>query len=1281
MSSSTRIPSFSLSLRALLTFPIRICNPPPAAGSVRSCKVTPLIKVSLDDVLNKRHLPPLTLKDFEEWLVFVEGKPQYLYFLLWLKEYESRYANWLAEFGFSYYPTTSLSFESNSLESTVTSTNNNNNSSFTVPTPANINYIPPSPSLALFFTRSKKTFFDPTASPPSPYTLPYSALSTLLLSSSTYSTSRLDLVNINEKWKQTSKALFGPESHPHPHPKEFATLANHVRGVLKDSLERFATSACHNVGTRRAWCGLAGGIIITLIMGVLPTLLAFFYMRSRWVRLVGFWGSWLGGTVILSSLHGICMMIYLFGDLRQLRSFELARPTISNPRAIARARPRLRSLFTRTKEEENIRPLVEKNAPEKINNHAKESGYRLEKDGGLLERNMKADGPVDCDNQIIPKLHHMAPQQRIHPSPSSAFPSPPLTDASGAKLGLPILDNSEKVENGNYPGGDEHSDSKTGYAAHALAWQHDQDHEARIDHRFLSPQPLQLSTIISTSDDDSSPTDQPTSVSSVSPLSSVIDLEKEKMLSTANISIPIHSTSSLQSDASNLNPDTSSSSSSSDHGIVVSPAYQETSSRYEEDPWMWDSVRGRSNAGRESQMKTQATSRNTSRSQILSAVGSVVQWAISGISAKKRANSNQGTVSEAISATPAVPCAPATTFPVPGHIQPCMENDGNTPISIPSFISASADPTTPAMETFNSVTDSTNSNSKPLSNAGTFGIRSWIGGMMHVVEKPSHSRRNSSFRSVSTTRYSKYQSRFGASLIGVDSYADGTRRVSRTSRWSHVFGFGTRSVPEESVFEESESSNNASPLMSVAAHAHTCACPEEYRVGNGVVTQSHDQSKSQAQTIASFYAPPRVSMLVPHTALQQDLTTTPIDQHTAAFISREYAAEVLSDLESVPQASLSIRTSNEQNAAKDSYRVEKGEDMVNVIGSTPASPDLPAAISRVASKRLPFFQFEGLPGLKFNEVIDMNVSDCPVVPFPAPSSRPARPRPPKLQLYNTTSSTDPVLTPSTPNQGRAPSISPISPALPSSQFSGPVPTRDSTTTVYFKKPVASTNVPSWHSSPMTLPLPSPKNKRSKLWFDTCPRHPEVEAKIAEAEAALIQAQAQTTVRTRGSDKAFAPPQSPASLSSTSRPSTFHSSPRVLPSTLPDTYANPSGSSVFGIKSWMAKTKHRIFNLAHNHTDSPPLPSQVNTPSTHAFSTQLSSNLALSDSDTFSSDWRERLKSVTSVPAFGPLTRVLSPLVSRGQWEIVVRSAAYAFIGAWLWTGVMVSLPTMRPRSF
>ena len=35
--------------------------------------ITPTFDVKLEDVLQRKHLPPLGLKDFEEWLLFVEG--------------------------------------------------------------------------------------------------------------------------------------------------------------------------------------------------------------------------------------------------------------------------------------------------------------------------------------------------------------------------------------------------------------------------------------------------------------------------------------------------------------------------------------------------------------------------------------------------------------------------------------------------------------------------------------------------------------------------------------------------------------------------------------------------------------------------------------------------------------------------------------------------------------------------------------------------------------------------------------------------------------------------------------------------------------------------------------------------------------------------------------------------------------------------------------------------------------------------------------------------------
>ncbi|KAJ8080609.1 hypothetical protein PM082_017443 [Marasmius tenuissimus] len=51
--------TYRLSLKGLLLLPFRICNPPPAVGKVRSCAVTPVFDVQLEDILDRKHLPPL----------------------------------------------------------------------------------------------------------------------------------------------------------------------------------------------------------------------------------------------------------------------------------------------------------------------------------------------------------------------------------------------------------------------------------------------------------------------------------------------------------------------------------------------------------------------------------------------------------------------------------------------------------------------------------------------------------------------------------------------------------------------------------------------------------------------------------------------------------------------------------------------------------------------------------------------------------------------------------------------------------------------------------------------------------------------------------------------------------------------------------------------------------------------------------------------------------------------------------------------------------------------
>jgi hypothetical protein len=57
------------------------------------------------------------------------------------------------------------------------------------------------------------------------------------------------------------------------------------------------------------------------------------------------------------------------------------------------------------------------------------------------------------------------------------------------------------------------------------------------------------------------------------------------------------------------------------------------------------------------------------------------------------------------------------------------------------------------------------------------------------------------------------------------------------------------------------------------------------------------------------------------------------------------------------------------------------------------------------------------------------------------------------------------------------------------------------------------------------------------------------------------------------------------------------------------------------------------------------------------------------------NWRIRWRRVLSVPAFrSPLTKILSPVVTRAHWEVVVRSGAFAFIISLLVVTVLIAVP-------
>lgn len=295
-------PASKLTLRGLLTLPYRLCNPPPAIGKVRSCSVTPVLQVCLDDVLDRKHLPPLGLKDFEEYLLYVEQAPENLYFILWLKEYTIRYQAWAQR--------AKAAFTNDTLRvGNVPSS------------PRRLLRNPPlpDPSLTLFYSRAKQTFFTPFAD--YELNIPSDILGPFHSSAS-------------QSRPPGSPAPWHSQS-AHPDPAVFTEVAIEARFMLNESLQRFVQAASTNVGSRRAACGISGGCFFTTVTGVLPLVMT----TGRWnagphgrlIRLAAAPGLWFGLTILIASLQGICLMIYVFGDLRQLRKFELARPAISRP--------------------------------------------------------------------------------------------------------------------------------------------------------------------------------------------------------------------------------------------------------------------------------------------------------------------------------------------------------------------------------------------------------------------------------------------------------------------------------------------------------------------------------------------------------------------------------------------------------------------------------------------------------------------------------------------------------------------------------------------------------------------------------------------------------------------------------------------------------------------------------------------------------------------------------------------------------------------------------------
>ena len=155
------------------------------------------------------------------------------YFILWLREYKTRYTTWRRQSK----PSSPIRCSSNPDARTYRSQS--------APPP-------PNPALTQFYLRAKETFLTPFA----PYALPVP----LDVLAPFYS-------SIDAPGYRPPEHLLGVPGQnipPPPYPEVFEEVEERVVSMLSDSLDRFVVATFHNVGMPRAYCGCAGGTVIGL---------------------------------------------------------------------------------------------------------------------------------------------------------------------------------------------------------------------------------------------------------------------------------------------------------------------------------------------------------------------------------------------------------------------------------------------------------------------------------------------------------------------------------------------------------------------------------------------------------------------------------------------------------------------------------------------------------------------------------------------------------------------------------------------------------------------------------------------------------------------------------------------------------------------------------------------------------------------------------------------------------------------------------------------------------
>ncbi|KAK4056831.1 hypothetical protein OIO90_002081 [Microbotryomycetes sp. JL221] len=235
------------------------------AGVVRGSRIK-LCEVQLEDVLSGKMTPPVSLRDFEDFLCFRTKSAENLYFEVWLRQYVALY----------------------------------NQSSPATRSHTDI----------LALQDSYRTALDVFLSTSSPLELNLPA------------EIRRTLDGHVQDLAQRSNA--NPSIEAFLPPEAFAAAHKETSESLATSFKQFLLQVSRNADRNRARFAMFLGVL-TWALGLVPTIVCAVLGKSRAWRCLGLLFWFLGPLVFVGGLKRTCALIYLFGDSRQLYPWELAR--------------------------------------------------------------------------------------------------------------------------------------------------------------------------------------------------------------------------------------------------------------------------------------------------------------------------------------------------------------------------------------------------------------------------------------------------------------------------------------------------------------------------------------------------------------------------------------------------------------------------------------------------------------------------------------------------------------------------------------------------------------------------------------------------------------------------------------------------------------------------------------------------------------------------------------------------------------------------------------------